>query len=199
MQWGTNIGWLFIMTWLPRYLMDVHQVPILERGYMTMTPPLIGIVGMFLGGKMTDVLALRYGVKWGRRLPIAASRITASLAYLGCIALGVFGSTSVMYTPWMFTGLLCIVAFSTDFGAAPTWAFNQDIGGRHVGSVLGWGNMWGNLGAACAPPIYDFFLGEEPTLTDWNLMFGVCAASFLLSTVCALVIDSSHPIVTDDA
>ncbi|GAF81019.1 unnamed protein product, partial [marine sediment metagenome] len=31
LQLGTNIGWVFLVTWLPRYLIDVHQVPILER------------------------------------------------------------------------------------------------------------------------------------------------------------------------
>ena len=198
MQWGTNIGWLFIMTWLPRYLMDVHQVPIVQRGYMTMLPAMIGILGMFLGGRMTDVLALHYGVKWGRRLPISLSRVTAVLAYVACIAIGNLWSESWLNQPWVFTGLFCMVAFSTDFGAAPTWAFNQDIGGRHVGSVLGWGNMWGNLGAACAPPIYDHFLGENPTLTEWNTMFAVCALSFTLSGICSLLIDSSVPIVREE-
>ena len=44
--------------------------------------------------------------------------------------------------------LFSIVAFGTDFGGPSIWAFTQDVGGRHVGSVLGWGNMWGNLGAS---------------------------------------------------
>ena len=32
MQVGTNVGWVFLVTWLPRYLAEVHHVPILERG-----------------------------------------------------------------------------------------------------------------------------------------------------------------------
>lgn len=197
-QWGTNIGWLFIMTWLPRYLMDVHQVPLIERGVMTMIPAMIGIIGMFLGGKLTDILADRLGVKWGRRVPIASSRMTALLAYVGCILVSTLPADHSLNSPWTFTALLSIVAFSTDFGSAPTWAFNQDIGGRHIGSVLGWGNMWGNLGATVAPWIYNRMLGENPTLTDWNMMFGVCAASFGLSFICAMIIDASKPIVPEE-
>ncbi|MHC4879754.1 MAG: MFS transporter [Planctomycetota bacterium] len=197
MQWGTNIGWLFLMTWLPRYLLEVHQVPILERATMTMIPPLIGMIGMFCGGAMTDILGAKLGVKWGRRLPISCSRLTAILAYLGCIGVSTLPAGHSLNTPWVFVGLFAVVAFSTDFGAAPTWAFSQDVGGRQVGSVLGWGNMWGNLGAAVAPPIYNHFLGENPTLENWNTMFGVCAASFTVSAICALIIDASKPIAPE--
>lgn len=198
MQWGTNIGWLFLVTWLPRYLMDVHNVPIIQRGYMTMTPVLVGMIGMFMGGQLTDLLAVKLGVKWGRRLPIVCSRATAILAYLGCIGLTNLPADHSWNTPWVFTCLFAGVAFSTDFGTPSTWAFNQDIGGRQVGSVLGWGNMWGNLGAAVAPQIYNFFLGENPTLDNWNMMFGVCAASFALSGVCSMIIDATKPIAPEE-
>lgn len=196
-QWGTNIGWLFVFTWLPRYLMEMHQVPIIQRGYMTMTPALVGMLGMFCGGRLTDVIAARMGVKWGRRIPMASSRMTALLAYLGAILLSSLPTTHAFNSPWVFTILFSVVAFSTDFGTAPIWAFNQDIGGRHIGSVLGWGNMWGNLGAAVAPLIYGFYLGENPGLHEWNMMFGICAASFAISGICFLLIDASKPLLSE--
>jgi len=199
MQMGTNIGWLFIMTWLPRYLLDVHNVPILERGTMTMVPVLVGMVGMFMGGRLTDVLAGHLGLRWGRRAPILGSRLTGILAYLGCIGLSLLPAGHPLNSPWAYTALFGLVAFSTDFGAAPTWAFCQDVGGRHVGSVLGWGNMWGNLGAFVAPPlIYDQILGETPSLENWNTMFGVCALAFAVSGVCALMIDASRPVIASE-
>ena len=193
-QWGTNVGWMFLVTWLARYLMDVHSVPILERGTMAMTPVLVGMVGMMCGGKVTDLMAAKFGIKWGRRIPIAGSRLTALLAYLGCVSITTFVPDSSLNTPWVFVGLFSIVAFSTDFGTPSSWAFNQDIGGRQVGSVLGWGNMWGNLGAAVSPLIYDFFLGENPGLREWNLMFTVCAVGFLFSGICGLKMDATKPI-----
>ena len=202
MQLGTNIGWIFIVTWLPRYLMDVHQVPILERGTMTMIPTLVGLFGMYAGGQITDRLVRSRGLKWGRRLPIACSRMLGVLAYLTCMIITWShdaGHGSTWHTAWVFTGLFALVAVSTDLGTASTWAFNQDIGGRQVGSVLGWGNMWGNFGAAGAAPLYNWVLGENPTLTDWNKMFAICMGAFLLSFVCSLVIDASKPIVPDDA
>ncbi|MBC8290350.1 MAG: MFS transporter [Planctomycetes bacterium] len=194
-QWGTNVGWLFLVTWLPRYLMEVHNVPIIQRGYMTMTPVLIGMIGMLSGGRATDFVAAKLGVKWGRRLPIGVSRAVAVVAYLCCIGITTaLPEDSTLNTPWVFVGLLSVVAFSTDFGTPSSWAFAQDIGGRQVGSVLGWGNMWGNLGAALSPEIYNFFLGETPTLKEWNTMFAVCAAGYLLSGICGMMMDASKPI-----
>jgi MFS transporter, ACS family, glucarate transporter len=198
-QWGTNIGWVFLVTWLSRYLLDVHNVPILERGTMAMTPVLIGMLGMMSGGTVTDLLALKVGIKWGRRIPIAGSRVVALIAYLCCVGITtLFPETSALNTPWVFVGLFSVVAFATDFGTPSVWAFTQDIGGRQVGSVLGWGNMWGNLGAAVSPLIYDYFLGENPSLSDWNMMFAVCAGAFLFSGVCGLLMDATKPLLNDD-
>src|SRR5690606_7693514 len=33
-QVGTNVGWVFLVTWLPRYLLDVHRVPVEQRSLM---------------------------------------------------------------------------------------------------------------------------------------------------------------------
>ena len=197
-QWGTNVGWVFLVTWLSRYLLDVHNVPILERGTMAMTPVLIGMLGMMSGGKVTDILAAKFGVKWGRRIPIAGSRVVALTAYLCCVGITtLLPENSSLNTPWIFVGLFSVVAFSTDFGTPSIWAFTQDIGGRQVASVLGWGNMWGNLGAAFSPLIYDFYLGETPGLREWNMMFLVCAGAFLFSGICGLLLDATQPLLDD--
>jgi MFS family permease len=197
MQFGTNIGWLFIVTLLPRFFFDVYDVPIIARGYMTMIPALVGIVGLYLGGQLTDRWAQRFGIKWGRRLPILVSRLTAIGAYAGCIGVTLLPSDSPLNSPWSITALCAIAAFSTDLGIAPTWAFVQDVGGRHTASVLGWGNMWGNLGAAIAPLVYNSALGEKPTVADWNVTFGICALAFLFSGACALAIDATQPVFAD--
>jgi nitrate/nitrite transporter NarK len=88
-----------------------------------------------------------------------------------------------------------MVAFATDLGVAAVWAFCQDVGGRHVGSVLGWGNMWGNLGAAISPPLLNQMIGKDGS---WDLAFAVCAFSFLVSGIAALGIDATQPIVPEE-
>lgn len=90
------------------------------------------------------------------------------------------------------------MAFSNDLGTPPTWGFYQDVGGRYVGPILGWGNMWGNLGAAFGQRIYNYILGEAPGVSDWNNMFIVCMGASLFSCLCALGVDATVPIDPPD-
>ncbi len=149
-QWFTNIGWVFLMTWAPRYLTNVHHLSIELRAMLVSIPPLVGWAGMLSGGAITDLSAQRLGLRWGRALPISLSRFVAMLAYIGCL----FEPSAIMAV-----AMFSIVAFATDFGTPAMWAFTQDVGGRYVGSVLGWGNMWGNLGAAVTPPVLIWIIG----------------------------------------
>ncbi len=136
-QFGTNVGWVFLVTWLPRYLLDVHHVPFEQRGWMASIPMFVGWAGMLCGGWWTDRLTRRIGPRWGRALPLSSSRFLAMAAFL-----------LVMLEPssWTATILFAAVAFGTDLGSPAVWAFNQDVGGRYIASVLGWGNMWATSG-----------------------------------------------------
>jgi MFS family permease len=198
MQLGSNVAWMFLVTFLARYLADVHEVPILKRGWYAGLPLLVGTVGLLSGGKATDLLTARVGLKWGRRGPLFVTKISGAMAYGCCLLFSTFPADSPLNSAIAMTVCFCVVSFSIDFGNPANWAFKQDVGGRHVGSVLGWGNMWGNIGAACSPLIYNAVLGEHPNLGDWNNMMLVCLFAFVLSGIFALGIDASKPIVTDD-
>ncbi len=183
-QFGTNIGWVFLVSWLPAYLWEVHRLPFVERNMMASIPLYVGWAGMFLGGWVTDALATRLGVRWGRALPLSATRFIAMAAFI----LVLFDPS-----PWMATALFALVAFGTDLGSPATWAFNQDVGGRYIASVLGWGNMWGNLGATVSPillvTIVDDYYGG-----DWNAAFITCAIAFMISGFCSMLVDATKPI-----
>lgn len=181
-QFGTNCGWIFLVVWLPRYLKEVHQVPVSTRGLMTSLPLLLGIAGMLGGGWLTDTLTRAVGVRWGRRIPMALTRFVAMGAYLVCLGLD---------SPWAVVVAMCVVAMATDLGTASVWAFMQDVGGRNVGSVLGWGNMWGNLGAAIAPTLLILIAGDS----GWNMAFVACAVSFFVAGVAAMGVDATIPVV----
>jgi len=196
-QFATNVGWVFLVTWLPRYLEDVHRVPVLQRGVLSSIPIAAGMIGMLLGGPWTDVMSRRFGLKSGRRWPVVISRLLAGFGYGGCAlsAAGVAGPLGTWPPVILAVAGLGFVAIGTDLGVAATWAFAQDVGGQHTASVLGWGNMWGNLGAAIAPFAMASFLGESPTLGDWNLLFAFCAGAFVVAACGASLMDASRPLV----
>ncbi len=181
-QFCTNVGWVFVMTWAPRFFHDVHQVPVETRALMVAIPPLAGMVGMFLGGPLTDCLIGPLGPRWGRALPMSLTRFPAMGAYLICLT---------HPSAWTVALLFAIVSFFTGLGTSSSWAFCQDVGGKQVGSVLGWGNMWGNLGAAIAPALLIFVVGGEK---NWDYAFMVCAAAFFVSGIAALGINATIPI-----
>jgi nitrate/nitrite transporter NarK len=177
-QFFTNFAWVFILTWLPRYLADVHRVPILERGWMAAVPVLVGMNGQLAGGWLTDALTGWVGVRWGRCLPMALTRFLAMAAFALCPWLS---------SPWAVTAALSVMALAVDLGTPASWAYMQDVGGRHVGAVLGWGNMWGNVGAALSP----LALNAIVRAWGWPALFQTCAAAFLCAGVVALGIDAT--------
>ncbi|MCY2964536.1 MAG: MFS transporter [Planctomycetota bacterium] len=184
-QFGTNVAWLFLLTSLPRYLIEVHDVPILKRSLMVSLPPLAGIAGMLLGGRLTDWLTGVIGLRWGRALPMGLTRFGIAIAYLACLW---------VESAWWAIAMVAAAFFFVDLGVGAVWAYMQDVGGRHVGPVLGWGNMWGNIGAAVANPLYNFVLGEHPTVRDWNNLFIVCAGMAVVSGVAGLAINANIPV-----
>src|SRR5688572_29132335 len=140
---AVNVGWIFLVTWLPQYLVETHGDylashvgdRVVVAGMMTAVTGLAAICGGLSGGAATDRLVRAYGLTWGRRLPGMCA---------GAIVCGLYLIASQVHGVWPFIGLMVAIAFTIDFGLGASWASYQDIGGRHVASVLGIGNMCGN-------------------------------------------------------
>ena len=154
---------------------------------MASVPLFVGWFGMLGGGWLTDVLTRRLGLRWGRGLPMSLTRFVAMAAFLVVL---------LPMSPWAATICFAVVAFATDLGVPSVWAYMQDVGGRHVGSILGWGNMWGNLGAAVSPLIVGWMVAQH---NNWDAAFMTCAAAYLISGLSALGVDATKPIEVKDA
>ncbi|HAA72706.1 MAG TPA: hypothetical protein DCE55_26445 [Planctomycetaceae bacterium] len=185
-QWFTNIGWAFLMLLAPRYFSTEHELSIETVALLSAIPPIAGGLGMFTGGAVTDGLVNRIGLRWGRALPLSLSRYVAMAAYLVCLFEPSYGVAVVMFAA---------VAFFTGIGTPASWAFCQDVGGKNVGSILGWGNMWGNFGAAVTAPILLWVAGSPER---WDYAFMTCAGAFALSGVASLGINATIPIGSSD-
>ena len=185
-QWFTNIGWAFLPLLAPRYFSTEHELSIETVALLSAIPPIAGGLGMFAGGAVTDGLVKRVGLRWGRALPLSLSRYVAMAAYLVCLFEPSYGVAVVMFAA---------VAFFTGIGTPASWAFCQDVGGKNVGSILGWGNMWGNFGAAASTPILAWVAGSPER---WDYAFMTCAGAFALSGVASLGINATIPIGASD-
>lgn len=184
-QWGSNVGWVFLVTWLPRYLLEVHSAPLWQQGWMTALPLWAGWIGMLMGGKLSDAAVRRLGLRWGRLAPLTVGKFLAAGAYLTCL---------LHPSAWAITGIFAIVALSTDMGNSGGWAYKQDVGGRHVASIHGWANMWGNLGATVSPILLQLVIGSY----GWDAAFITCASAFAVAGAAAIGVDAAAPIVPEE-
>lgn len=184
-QFFSNVSWAFLVTLLPTYLKDAGIAHEEIKVYQTVILG-VGCAGMLLGGVLTDMVHRYYGARWGRSLPIAAMMGSAAIM---CLV--------VSLSPWLWLAIasLCLMAMFQDLGIPSVWAYAQDVGGAQVGTALGWGNMWGNLGAALSPII----VTEMQLLGGWPAAFGLCVASYLAAAACGLLLDASKPIDATDA
>lgn len=190
-QFGTNIGWVFLVTSLPTYLVRARGVSDQLGANMNAIALVVGVGGMLLGGRLTDLISRRFGLRPGRALPLAISRFVAAAA---CLAV------PYLESPWLAIGAFCLVSFATDVGIPGTWAYMQDVGGAYVAAVLGWGNMWGNLGAAIGALAVGT-LSDNQNI-DWNSVLMLCAAAFVVSGIASIFIDATKPVIkatTEDA
>jgi ACS family glucarate transporter-like MFS transporter len=184
-QVGTNFGWAFLGTKLPEYLERVHQVPKIEQGWLVFLPFVLSVPMTMIGGAWTDWLTRRWGPYLGRAFPMGSTRFMAAAAFLAC---------TILNAPWPITVAMCVMSVTSDMGLPALWAYNLDVGGRNVGLILGWGNMWGNLGAFASPVV----LGLIQERFGWDAVFVTCAVVFVGIGLAAFGVDATRPIVATD-
>ena len=186
-QLCTNIGWAFLITWLPTYLKEQKQVEDVDGGRMVTVVLACGMLGQLIGGWVADLSVRRFGLRWGRVLPLFASGFLGGTAYLVCIN---------MDSAWGVILCCCMVSFAVDLGNPATWAFMQDIGGRATAAAFGWGNMWGNFGAAVISILIPWLMalgsGGE---AGQRYVFLVCAGALYLYGFISLGLNATKPVL----
>lgn len=186
MQFLVNIGWAFLITWLPTYLKEAKQVESIAGGRMVTIVLACGMLGQIAGGLLADASVRRFGLKWGRRLPLCLSGTLAGSAYIGCL----FADTA-----WGVVGFCALVSFSVDLGTPAVWAFIQDIGGRVTAAAAGWANMWGNFGASLTAMMVPTLLAFGTTSEEGQrYVFMACAGALFLAALAALGLDAAKPV-----
>jgi len=185
LQFAINMGWVFLVSWLPTYLQDVKHVDPKIGGLMSTTVLCAGIVGLLCGGRMTDVATKKLGLRWGRSIPLICCYVVAATAYLCCLHIN---------SAWAFVAAAAVVAFATDMSVPVIWAYMQDVGGKNTAAVFGWGNMWGNFGAGTMASLVPYVLEKWDVNGDWHEAFYIFAGAFFIAGLAALGINAKHKI-----
>lgn len=133
----------FFLVWLPTYLMEARQFSLEKMGFAASLPWLAIFITVMTGGTLSDWL-----VKKGRSKMVARG-------FLAIGGLAVFAVTMYLAaytsTPWLNVLWLTFALGSLGFPVVTSWAVAVDLGNEYAGSVSGWMNLWGNIGAFLSP------------------------------------------------
>lgn len=180
-----SFGWSFYVSWMPRYMKEVHGVAFEKSELSSAWPLVCGGLACLLGGALSDAVVRRTG--W-RRLGRAFFPVSGCL-----VAAGAMMAIPHVGTQREATILMCIAAAAFDFGQAANWASIVDIGGRHAALSMGMINMIGNLGASAQP-----YVGARIfNAFGWNSLFGVYAAAFVLAATAWVIINPTRTFYDD--
>jgi MFS family permease len=176
-----NLGWVFLITLMPRFLAERFSVPVEQRGLMTTIPLLVASFGLIAGGWYTDRITRTLGKWLGRAIPMGAFKFP-------CAA--VLAVSTLLPDPWTVTIALAVMAICQDFGIPAIWAFAQDTGGKQAATVLGWGNMWGNFGAGLGPSL----VGGIAATWGWDAALFTGAFAFVLCGITGMMTNAAEPL-----
>lgn len=182
-QFSTNVGWAFLITWLPTFLKD-KGVDNVSGGLMVSIILAVGIPGQLVGGWIGDRSVIKFGLRWGRVLPVSAASILAGSAYLTCIGLD---------SVWLIVICCATVSLMTDVSVPSFWALIQDIGGRNTASIFAWSNMWGNFGAALTSTVLPLLAALGMSWGFGNtFMFVFLGGAYFVSAMAVLGMDATR-------
>ncbi|MCC6507759.1 MAG: MFS transporter [Pirellulaceae bacterium] len=180
-----NVGWGFLVTWLPTYLVKEHGVGEIEGGKMLTYVLALGMLGQIAGGYYCDWATRRFGLRMGRLLPMTSSMFICAAAYMCC---------PFVESTWMLIACCAVVSFCTDLANPALWAFMGDVGGRATAAAGGWGNMWGNLGASAGAMLIPWLMhmgcGDGKTFVFFTL-----AGAFVLAGLIILPVDATKKLL----
>jgi ACS family glucarate transporter-like MFS transporter len=193
-----NVGWVFLVTWMPTYLVEEYGSQLNEvfassttdtnldtvvAGLLTAATGLAGLAGNVFGGWLGDRAVGRYGLRWGRRAAGLTSSVLAALIYL-----------AAQWTDnlWLFVAEMIAISFLSDLVLGSLWATYQDIGGGNTAVVLGFANMCGNLGAAG----YGWLIGLLADQRQWSVVFAISSIGFAIAAVSWFIADATRVVKT---
>ena len=171
-------------TWLPVYFTQYRHFSLVQAGILSALPFLAACFGSIGAGLFSDCLARR-GWTWDglhRKLPVLLGAVT----YIGAILVAAV-------TPAASWAAAMIVAanLGLSFITGQYWTIVSDITARRAGTVSGWMNFCGGLGALAAPLTTGYLVAATGSFT---LPFRVAAAVMAGGTLLLILLVRVRPL-----
>ena len=108
-----SFGWSFFVSWMPRYLDDVHHMKFDVSESVWKQPLLYGGLSCLAGGVLSDWLVRRSGRKWLGRALFPLTGMTTAAAAIYCVRF--------VDDPDYAVALMCLAGAAHDFGQGANW------------------------------------------------------------------------------
>ena len=142
MYFCSAYGFYFFVTWLPTYLMEEHSLTLERSGIYAAIPLLVGAAACMSGGRFSDWLLRRAGLRWGRS---AVGIGGFALAGLG------FAMAAVADEPLESVLWMAFAQGAQDLTLPVAWAVCVDVGHRYGGTATGFMNTASSASAVISP------------------------------------------------
>lgn len=175
---------LFLI-WLPTYIHETHNVEFEKMGFIAGAPWLAMFILIMLGGTISDRILSRGKSKFMARGVIAISGFVVF-----CISLYFALSTDslAMNIFWLS---LCLGGVGLSMGMS--WATATDLGRNFAGTVSGWMNLWGNIGALLSPLLAGFLADR----IGWTMTLQLMMVPVVFAIIMWFFIKPDNPLVKD--
>lgn len=175
---GVNYtGWLYI-AWLPSYLQAEQGFSLAKTGWVAAIPFLAAAVGMWVNGRVIDILAKRgFDVVKTRKTAIVVGLMLSALGTL----LVVQSSTPAQAVAFISMALFCV-----HFAGTSAWGLVQVmVGETKVASVASIQNFGSFIFASFAPIVTGWVVD---TTNSFNLALVIAAGVTFCGALCYLFI-----------
>jgi MFS transporter, ACS family, D-galactonate transporter len=171
-----NYALYFFITWFPTYLVKERGMTMMSMGFVAMIPPLVGMIGEWLGGWLTDYLYHQ------RKMSLTKAR---KINLVGGMLLG----TSIAFAGTVSSAIICIALLSISYAglaiaASAIWSLPGDVAPQNMTStVAGVQNCASNIGGILGPIITGFIVSSTGSFIPALVISGIAtlfgAATYL--------------------
>jgi MFS family permease len=171
--------------WMDYYFGKQLKLPTEQRRIYSAIPILAMAVGMALGGRVSDGLVRRFGLRWGRVL-VPVTGLLGGAAFLGL-------SVAARQPEWIVAGITLAMG-AVGAVEAPTWTTAVELGGHRGGTAAGICNTGGNVGGLLAPVVTPWVAARA----GWSWAIGLASLGCLVGVALWLWIDPAERVPADN-
>lgn len=173
----TDPVWWFYLFWIPSYFNTTYHLNLTHSAIHVSTVYIVASFGSILGGWLSGWLIRKGLVVYKAR--------KYSMLFFACCVVPIF---FVRYTTsiWPAVWLISLAASAHQAWSANIFTLASDMFPKHtLSTVVGIGGMAGSVGGILFPFLIGIILDHFKMLgqlgTGYNIIFGICAVSYLLA------------------